>query len=303
MNRAAFTTGMLALAGAPRIAYGEVPELARAVASIPGITGVYAQRLDGRPPFVAIRAGEPFAAASIIKLAIMVTAFRAFDAGTASPRDLVTLRASDLVGGSEILDRARGGERYRLDVLIRAMIRQSDNSAANALITAFSFTTINATMRTIGMTGSHLGRHFASVVAPWRISENIVTPRDIGRLLVSIERGAREGLDTVARSASCRAMIDILLGQEDRTKIPAGLPRGTPVANKTGEINEVRNDAAIVDPYGDAPYVLVVFTRALRDTNAGDRGIAAIARVIDRTAHPSTGPSFDRLRMTFRTGW
>ncbi|GAC1405226.1 MAG: hypothetical protein NVSMB64_09710 [Candidatus Velthaea sp.] len=260
---------------AQRVGIGEI------VARIPGITGVYARTMGSEPPLVSIRSGEPFASASVIKLAIMATAYRAFDAGTASPSDTVKLRASDLIGGSDILAGSRPGQSFSLDDLIRAMIRVSDNSASNTLITAFGFDAINGAMRDAGLTGTRLARHFADVVPPWRRSLNQTTPRDMGTLLYSIERGAREGLDTIAKSASCRAMIDVLLGQEDKTKIPNGLPSGTPCANKTGEIDGVRNDCAIVDPYGDTPYILVVLTRELRDTSAGNRGIAAIARTID----------------------
>jgi beta-lactamase class A len=279
MKRALFLGGLAATIARPASARGiAVADLVR---DIPGITGVYARTMAPGAPIVRIRDGEPFASASIIKLPIMVTAFRAFDTGTASPDDVVRLRAEDMIGGSDALAHARPGDRYRLRDLITAMIRVSDNTAANTLITALSFGSINSVIREAGMTGTHLGRHFADVVPAWHISANVTTPRDCGTLLYAIERGAREGLDTVAKSASCRRMIDILLGQEDATKIPLGLPRGTPCAHKTGEIDEVRNDAAIVDPYGDSPYVLVVLTRALRDTSAGNRGIGAIAHRID----------------------
>jgi len=294
MKRTQFARALAALgagAAVPRAAFAHTIDLAPIVAQIPGIAGVYARTMDGAPPLVSIRAGEPFASASIIKLPIMVTAFRAFDAGTASPDERVTLRADDLVGGSDLLAGARAGETYRIGDLIRGMIQVSDNSASNALITHFGFETIAHTIARCGMTGTHLRRHFASVVAPWRVSLNLTTPRDIGTLLYAIERGAREGLDTVAKSASCRQMIELLLGQEDRTKIPAGLPLGTPCANKTGEITQVRNDGAIVDPFGDTPYVLVVLTRALDDTNAGDRGIAAIARRVDAEIRTRVRPT------------
>ena len=47
--------------------------------------------------------------------------------------------------------------------------------------------------------------------------------------------------------------------------IPAGLPEGTRVANKTGSITRIAHDAAIVYPPGRAPYVLVVLTRGFAD--------------------------------------
>jgi beta-lactamase class A len=280
VNRARFIGGTLAFAGLPSVAHAQHLDVSEIVARIPGITGVYARTFT-EAPLVAIRDGEPFASASVIKLAIMLTAYRAFDAGTASPADTVKLRGADLVGGSDVLAGSHPGESFTLGKLIAAMIQVSDNSASNTLITAFGFDAINATARRAGLTGTHLGRHFADVVPAWRVSQNVTTPRDMATLMFALERGSREGLDTVARSASCRAMIGILLGQEDRNKIPAGLPSGTPIANKTGEIDGVRNDVAIVNPYGDTPFVLAVMTRELRDTSAGNRGIAAIARAIN----------------------
>ncbi|MFN2461740.1 MAG: serine hydrolase [Candidatus Velthaea sp.] len=289
MKRACFIAGAAATAGWPRAGRAQEVDVHDLVARIPGVTGVYARTMANGPPAVAVRDGEPFASASVIKLAIMAAAYRAFDAGTAAPDDLVTLRAADLIGGSPVIAGARAGDRLSLRQLVLAMIRASDNSASNTLITQLSFATINGVMRDAGFGGTRLRRHFADTVPEWRVSENVTTPRDMALLLYGIERGAREGLDTVARSASCRAMIDVLLGQEDRSKIPRGLPAGTPCANKTGEITGVRNDAAIVDPYGDAPFVLVVLTRALRDTSAANSGIAAIARRLNAALR--TAPS------------
>lgn len=281
MKRAAFIASAVAAAVCPRPAIAQPVALEDLVGRIPGITGVFARTLDNGPPLAAVRADESFASASVIKLAIMLTAYRAYDAGTASPDDLVPLDAADMIGGSEIFAYARPGRRYRMREFIRAMIRQSDNTASNALITAFGFAAINAAIRDAGLAGTRLGRHFADVVPAWHVSANVTTPRDMGTLLYGIEHGSREGLTTLAKPASCRAMIDLLLGQEDKSKIASGLPPGTPCANKTGEIDGVRNDAAIVDPYGDAPFVLVVLTRALNDIYAGDRGIAAIAHRLD----------------------
>ncbi len=296
MKRRAYLSGAGALAGAvaldgmrPFAAGAQTIAVSDLIKRIPGITGVYARTLANGPPLAAVRAGEPFASASIIKLPIMLTAYRAFDAGTASLHDSVRLRAGDLIGGSPVLAYARAGQRMSLRSLLAAMIQQSDNSASNTLITTFGFAAINRVIRNSGMTGTRLGRHFADVVPAWHVSANITTPRDIGTLLFAIERGSREGLDTVASNAACRAMIQTLLGQEDKSKIPSGLPPGTPCANKTGEIDGVRNDAAIVDPFGDTPFILVVLTRALENTYAGDHGIAAIARRINQTVRSDSG--------------
>jgi beta-lactamase class A len=273
----------LAAAPLPRAVVRMVPpvDVRPLVARFPGIVGVYARALSPDVPLVGVRAAEPFAAASVVKLAIMLTVYQAYDAGTAAPTDRVKLRDPDIIGGSPVLSEAQPGEVHTLRTLVEAMIRESDNTAANTLITAFGFATINATILGAGMTGTHLQRHFADVVPAWRHNLNVTTPRDIGTLLFALLRGAHEAVDTVARSASCRAMIDVLLGQEYRDMIPAGIRRGVRIANKTGELDGVRNDAAIVDPFGDTPYVLVVLSRD-DDGDAGVRtAIAEIAHRVD----------------------
>ncbi|MEA2786951.1 MAG: beta-lactamase class [Candidatus Eremiobacteraeota bacterium] len=284
MRRGVFLGGTLAACALPRLASAQAAgplDVGDLVDEIPGITGVVVRTLGDGPPVVAVRADEKFAAASVIKLAILATVYRAYDAGTAKPTDMVKTRASDLIGGSDVLAGSPAGKAWSLETLVKAMIHVSDNAASNTLITAFGMGTVNATMQLAGMTGSRLGRHFADVVPSWRRSENIITPADTAELLYAIERGAREALTTIATPQSCRAMIDVLLGNDDKTKIVRGLPPGTPCAHKTGEIDFVRNDAGIVDPFGDAPYVLVVLTRKLRNYSAGNAGIGAIAHRVD----------------------
>ena len=131
------------------------------------------------------------------------------------------------------------------------------------------------------MLHTQLHRHFLDYTAIVRHSENLSTPHDMGALLYQIERGSHEAIRTIASPQSCRAMIDLMYQQEDRDKIPRGLPKGTPVANKTGEIDGTRNDVAIVDPFGEAPYVLTVLTKEVRDYSQTLSAIRRIARAVN----------------------
>jgi beta-lactamase class A len=71
---------------------------------------------------------------------------------------------------------------------------------------------------------------------------------------------------------------DVMRGQTYRDGIPQGLPGGTPIANKTGWIDDHTHDMAIVRPEGGTPFVLVVLTRlAGVPTDEGNARIAEVA--------------------------
>jgi len=281
VKRIGFIGGALALA-APRVALGSTLQSAieRAAAASSGIVGVYARTMSPGQPAVAFNADESFPTASIIKLLILVTLYEHAERDPSIFEHRLTTPDSEVVGGSPLFDSAPHDATFSVATLASAMIDASDNTASNRLIDLLGFDAINATARAAGMHHTHLRRHFMDVHAMLYHSENVSTPRDMGVLLFEIERGWREGLRTVASPRSCRRMIDILLRQEDREKIGAGIPPGIPLANKTGEITAVRNDIAIVDPYGDSPYVLAVLTKDLNNFALGVRAIRHIARAV-----------------------
>lgn len=72
-------------------------------------------------------------------------------------------------------------------------------------------------------------------------------------------------------------MLNLMLKQERRWKIPAGLPSGVKSANKTGETDSYQHDAAIV--FGKkTDYVIVVFSRV--GEYSGINGIKKISRMV-----------------------
>jgi beta-lactamase class A len=248
-------------------------------AAIPGRVAVFAQRVSDRRPAIAIAPTAVFPAASVIKLAIMVTAYQAMDRGDLELDAPAPFDANDVVAGSETFESARPGATATIGDLLRAMIRRSDNTASNALIDRLGFAAINRVIARAGLRRTKLQRYFMHFSSQ---HENETDALDTATLLLALARGARGEPTQIASARSCRAMVDMLLGQEDREKIARGLPPGVPLANKTGELLGVRHDAGIVDPYGPHPYVLVVLERDLRDQTAGVAGIARISRAVYR---------------------
>jgi beta-lactamase class A len=103
--------------------------------------------------------------------------------------------------------------------------------------------------------------------------DNQGSPADMAELLAMIAE------HRCASAPSCRLMIEIMSRQEWREKIPAGLPAGLLVANKTGGVTGTSNDAAIVYTRQGAPIVMVVYCKGLDagQTRRAPEAIAAIA--------------------------
>jgi beta-lactamase class A len=268
-----------ALISVPALAGPSVVAVVRAIAaSMPGRIGVYARTMASGPPLVAYHASHRFPTASIIKVLVMITAYRAEESQPGALSAAITFHSSDLIGGSDFMTQAENGQRFTVGQLIVPMIQLSDNTAANLLIGHFGVARINAVGRRAGMARTRLARKFMDFAAISHHNDNVSTPTDMGQLLYLIERGAREGVRTIVSAQHCRRMVAIMLGQTDRDGIPAALPRGTPVANKTGSVEGTLNDVAIVEPYGDSPFILAIMTADAYDYSAAYAAIHKVTR-------------------------
>jgi beta-lactamase class A len=154
------------------------------------------------------------------------------------------------------------------------MIVRSSNLATNELIELVSAASVTATARELGAERLSVLRGVEDQKAFDKGMINTTTSRDLAILLAGIENGK------VLSGGSSAVMREILLAQEFNDKIPAGLPAGTRVAHKTGEITAVSHDAAIVYPGGRKPYVLVVLTKGVRESAQSSALIADISRMV-----------------------
>lgn len=257
--------------------------LATAAGSVESVIGRYAARVSvfAQPvfaahPALAIQADETFPSASIIKLAIMLAIYRDFARGTLAPGTQLPFTAYEIVGASQTFGNEWPGRTAPVSRLLKAMIQQSDNTAANVLLNYLGLETVNAVAAQYGLQHTRQQRYFMHFST---LHDNLTCARDVGRMLLTIARGARSPIASSAR-ARYRSMLALLLGQEDKETIAAALPPGVALANKTGELPAVRHDAGIVDPYGRAPFVLVILTRNIRSQEAGVSEIRAIARAV-----------------------
>lgn len=260
--------------------------IAGRIAAVPGAEVAVSYRDLGSGESLDMRSDVDFHAASTMKIPVMIQVLRDVDAGRMSldQRILLVNRFASITDGSPYaLDPrddsdstvyARIGERVPVAELLERMIVRSSNLATNALIALVGAEQSDATAHGLGATHIRVLRGVEDGKAFAAGRNNTTTSADLATLLTHVERG-----DALS-PASARLMKDVLLRQEFNDEIPAGLPKGTLVAHKTGAITATLHDAAIVYPPGRAPYVLVVLTRAIPDEKVAQALIADISRLV-----------------------
>jgi beta-lactamase class A len=103
--------------------------------------------------------------------------------------------------------------------------------------------------------------------------DNAVTAADVGLLMVAIG-AARLGPPGLMAEVEA-----VLSRQRHRQGIPAGLPQGTYTASKTGWMDGIAHDVALVRPEDRAAYVIAVCVSADADHDS----LEAIIRSVSRT--------------------
>jgi beta-lactamase class A len=233
-----------------------------------------------------LNADTSFHAASTMKVPVMIELFRRANTGSFRMDQgllMVNQFASIVDGSPYSLDVGsdsdstlyhRIGQRVRVDTLLRLMITRSSNFATNTLITLVGADAVTRSMRSLGAQRIQVLRGVEDGKAFEKGMNNTTTARDLAIILRAIQEGK------AGSPLATHEMLAILLAQEFNEKIPSGLPPGTRVAHKTGEITAVSHDAAIIYPTGRKPYVLVVLTRGISDGTRSSKLIADISAIM-----------------------
>src|SRR6516164_4077640 len=239
--------------------------------------------LDGKTEYF-FRADDSFHAASTMKIPVMIELFHQVKERRLRLTDTVTIRNEfhsivdnspfelDPNDDSETDLYKAEGETRELGYLCELMITKSSNLATNLLIEKLGVEDIRATVHSLGADGMHVLRGVEDQKAYEQGLNNTTTARGLEVLLTAVAEGKAVDDD------SSRAMVTILEKQTFKEGIPAGLPEGTRVAHKTGEITKIHHDAAIV--YAPRPFVLVVLARGISDQKDSATLIADITKML-----------------------
>jgi beta-lactamase class A len=236
-----------------------------------GTVGVSIEGPDGRR--WSRHGDRRFRAASVVKIPLMIEVYRRVEAGTLRPDETHVLADADRAAGSGVLLHLHAGLAPSIEDLVYLTMSISDNTATNLLIRRVGMAAVNATMRSLGMTGSTLGREMRGRPAESAEEENWATPDDYARVVRLLLDGHASG------PAGTAAMITMLERQQNGRRIGRYVPEAPGVrwGSKTGGLKGVTNDVGFVTGPGGR-LILAVFCEGMADLHVGEQCIGDIAR-------------------------
>jgi beta-lactamase class A len=279
-----------------------------------GKVALYATQLNSGHE-IAIDADEPVQTASVIKLAILYNAMVDVREGKASWDEKLTLKPGEAVGGSGMLHFFDTPMTVTLKDVLTMMVIVSDNTATNMAIDRFGVDAVNARVESLGLKNTHL---YKKVMKPAtgpmpadqpKFGLGKTTPREMAEIIEQIGechlRRATPGATGLngwapmddKDKAACDVALTMLKSQFYRETIPRYIEavdtteEGPAIASKTGSLNAIRNDVAIVAGKS-GPMVLSIFTYDNQDhswtvDNEGEVTIAKIAKAIVNAWSPA----------------
>lgn len=229
-----------------------------------------------------------FHAASTMKLAVLLGVFRQIvrDELSLDAPVHVRNRFTSIVNQEPfMLDLGRDadpdvyghlGKTLTIRELAYWMITTSSNLATNLLVDVVGIPTIQFALSELEIDGIRILRGVEDQRAFEAGLNNEVTANGLLKLLQLIAEGKAWSPE------ASDEMMNILLEQQYRSGIPAGLPKAARVAHKTGNISTVHHDAGIVFLEGRKPYVLVILTKFPPEQGRGT-AVAEVSRDIFST--------------------
>lgn len=252
-----------------------------------GTVSVVARVSGEDEPRVAVEPDARHYSASIMKLPILVAAERLAERGALDLDRPVTVHndfESRLAGHRFSLDEeedsdpatwAAMGSDVLLRELIRRMVTVSGNLATNLVLDEVGTGEVAAVLAEAGCSErTTIVRGIEDYPARDAGIDNLITADDMARLVVAL---AEQRLAGPGATDACE---QTLRAQEYRAGIPAGLPDGVTVGNKTGWITSVNHDVALVRAPGLPPVGLAVLVSAPGTEEEREAGIARIAAAV-----------------------
>jgi beta-lactamase class A len=270
-----------------------------------GKVALYAENLSTRQT-ASISPDLPVQTASTIKLAILLDAAEQIRAGKASFDEKLVLTHENQVPGSGIIGQLDTPLPLTLRDVLHLMVTLSDNTATNMAIDRLGLDHINQTIQAAGLHQTWLYKKvFKPASGPMPADQpkfglGKTTPREMAALmtrLVTCNLPLDNSPALPQDGAICGKILQMLRVQQDRDGLPRYIEAldtselGSAIGNKTGALNQVRADIAIIASKS-GPIVIAAYTFDNHDQrwtgdNEGKTTLAKIGQAIVKAWSPT----------------
>jgi beta-lactamase class A len=201
--------------------------------------------------FVNINSKAPLAAASTIKLPVLVALFQDVDQGKINLEEQLIMTKDVVASGSGGMQYEPPNSKFSVLKTAEQMMTNSDNTATNMLIKRLGgMAPLNQRFLKMGLVATVLHSPLPDLTGT-----NITSSADLGNLLVKIDAG------TLISLRSRDRMLYIMHNIVRNTLLPQGLEPGAIIAHKTGDIKSVLGDVGIIDMPNGKRYIASVLVK------------------------------------------
>lgn len=210
----------------------------------------------------------PFAAASTIKVPVLVAFFQDVDAGKIRLDEKLTLQKKLIGSGSGGMQYQPLGTKFTALNTATQMIVISDNTATNMLIDRMGgIAKLNERFQSWGLVSTKINNPLPDLTGT-----NITSPKDMGELMSLVDRGELMSLRSRDR------LLEIMRRTKTRTLLPPGLGEGAIIAHKTGDIGSMVGDVGLVDMPNGKRYIAVAMVKRPHNDSRAQELIRQISR-------------------------
>ncbi|HUP18702.1 MAG TPA: serine hydrolase [Gemmatimonadota bacterium] len=270
-----------------------------------GVAGIHIE--SGRR--IEWNGSELFPMASVVKLPIALAVLERVDAGRLALSDTIRIAPQEVRPGRSL----QGAGPVTVSRLLELMLRESDNTAADALFAVIGGPgPVRDRLAALGVDGIDVSRTEGRMLSDWaglppppvgrdwsgtefyRLLDGVppaarrraaatwaadprdaATPVGMADLLARVHEGA--GLSAAGR----RLLIGHMRRSYGDTRIPGLLPANTPAARKSGTVGATTNDVGIVSLPDGTHLALAVFIKSSdRPLAERERAIAGVSRAL-----------------------
>jgi beta-lactamase class A len=201
--------------------------------------------------YADVNGRKPIAAASIIKIPLLVAFLQDIDEGKARFDEQLEISKDVIVGEAGTLQYQPEGTKITALETLSEMIIHSDNTATNMIMKKIGGqAAANQRFKSWGLTATVINNPLPDLEGT-----NTTSPYDLVNLLAMVDRGK------LISPRSRDRLMDIMRRPVTDTLLPRGIGEGARIVHKTGDIRSAVGDAGIIDMPSGKRYIMAAIVK------------------------------------------